>query len=408
MRTRLAAAFALSAAFTFAVGAQAASTAVPQAKLSLMVLPKAELGAASSGLQVAFDSGPIDNATDADNTTDQSDSASDRAKAGRVTGYVLRFNDLPASALERGRGVVSVETSVDVFRSAAAASKDIAHQLRDLQRFQGRVIEFGVALARVTRFTVRGLGDEAFGIAGKSFLGDKRLHWAGVVFRRGTLTAGTSITRADATATNAQMVQLARKLDRRVSAVLAGAPGLRPTTIPSTSPAGRRPSGAPDLAAMALRVADLPRGTMLSSQAYVASGDTLSSYEREFGRTQVGGTALTGIASALWLQRPGEAAGTFFTLSEIYSSTQAPAYFNNLRPGVVTTLGERGALDAGDEAYGIVFSFSLTGTTAVLIHVRVGRVLGTISAATPARAIHLAPFQRFARIMAARMRAGGA
>ena len=114
MRIVLALLVALAAT---ALGAGAAEAAKPQytnGQLALMVLPKSELGALGRGLEVEMGSGVQSNAAAAEDTLDPKDTASSSAAAGASRATPSSTTTSP-SGLMRGRGVLAVGSSVDLF-----------------------------------------------------------------------------------------------------------------------------------------------------------------------------------------------------------------------------------------------------------------------------------------------------
>jgi hypothetical protein len=85
---------------------------------------------------------------------------------------------------------------------------------------------------------------------------------------------------------------------------LAAVPGAR---------AVGRPAGAPDLAAMALGVRDLPAGASVKSQGYATTEDFVAEYDRDFapGTVRLGGKRLLELQSVIDLARSAGEASIF-------------------------------------------------------------------------------------------------
>ena len=66
-------------------------------------------------------SGVQSNAAAAEDTLDPKDTGEQLGSGGRISGYSLQYDDLAFRGLVRGRGVLAVGTSVDLFASSAAA-----------------------------------------------------------------------------------------------------------------------------------------------------------------------------------------------------------------------------------------------------------------------------------------------
>ena len=118
--------------------APAAKPAYTNAQLALMVLPKSQLGATAHGLDVKIGSGVRRRTPPRPRTrsTRRTPASSSRAAAGSpATGSTTTSSR--SSGLERGRGVLAVGSSVDVFTSPAAADpvhRQAARRRQEVQR----------------------------------------------------------------------------------------------------------------------------------------------------------------------------------------------------------------------------------------------------------------------------------
>jgi hypothetical protein len=306
MTLRLVAAVALLAALS-TVGTAGARVPGPSAgaQLTLMPLPLAAYGSGAAGLKLDSDSGVVDNATAAENSTTKADSAKSLTRAGRVTGYQLAYNDYARVA--KPESLVYVSSELDLYRSGAAASKGLAAQLADAAASDPAS---GVHVLSSERFAVHGLGDEAVGIHVKAKVGTAVLWFTGVAVRRDDLLESITVLRTDGGSQQATALGLAHALSDRVSGVIAG----RITT----PPAGNVPAAkakAPVVSTVkldpgALTAGDL-NGAKITRSEYVKDADAVAAYEREFDSTRYGNTRLLSAESDVSLYSSPAAAQVF-------------------------------------------------------------------------------------------------
>jgi hypothetical protein len=236
-------------------GGTAAEPPITRAELAVMVVPLEEIGAPAVGMHVDDDSGPSGNKEGAEDTIDPKDTADSLARAGRLHGYDLTYSTPRQMAIWRkGGGYTDVTTSVELFETESAASAYLDDQIADFERYRGRGIGNGVRLTRSEVFEVALVGDEGWGVRAKLRFGDLRVNGTIVAFRRGSVVGAASIGRGDSLDIAAQVRTVARVLDRRIQAVLAGE--LRSDPVPL--PGKRIAVGAKRLAAMTLSLKDLP------------------------------------------------------------------------------------------------------------------------------------------------------
>ena len=205
-------------------------------QLAIMVLPKEELGDAAADLPLDSDpgeSGFQDNQAAADDTFDPDDTAADIEQAGRVNGYELSYSDF--SRLGEGEGAVEVDTAVELYKDADAASAGLARFIDDLNQFAAQDTGQGFFYEEVKTFTVSGLGDEAVGIRARFKIteGDITGYTTFVAFRVDRLLAGTVQVRNDDKDVNSQLVEIMRALEERMKGVLLGDITGTPVPIPS-------------------------------------------------------------------------------------------------------------------------------------------------------------------------------
>src|SRR3954452_7033489 len=196
----------------------AATAAVPQEKLALMPLPQTAYGdqAVSFGLDVS-ESGIVDNARSAADTSDPTDTGKSLALSGRLTGFSVSFDNL--RLLSTPGKLVYVSSSVDLYRDERSASAGL---VRSLQQAVTDDPSVGFRVLASERFVAPGLGDAAVGVRVKAKFGAVQLWLTGVEVRHGSLLASVGVMRTDAAPANRTAIALARALTVRVEGVLAG------------------------------------------------------------------------------------------------------------------------------------------------------------------------------------------
>jgi hypothetical protein len=389
--TRLVIAGMLAALATVAAPAQAAT--ITEAQAGLMCVPSDQLGHDAQGLLIELPSGPTDNARAADDSFDPADNEATVKKAGRLFGFTLLYDDPSLKQLETHKGLVDIGSSVDVFRSATQAAAYSQKAVSDLTRLRGRNLA-GVTIAASGGFPVPKLGDESRGVKVIALIGDTPLFGTYVDFRIGNVLAEAVVTRADQTVVDAQVIAIARTLEQRMRDVLAGRlKGAAPTVPRPLGPPGKPPNG-PDLAGMALRVSDTPRGSTVSSERYVSNENALATYSREF-QTNPQTSGLLSIKNDISLARsPEEARGRMRVLRQLFTARNAAFTVTDAFTGSAGKQATKMTFDGvatpkvGDEAFSVAVSFTYRNTRfrVVLVYVRTGRAVGTIvltGAATP-------------------------
>jgi hypothetical protein len=185
-------------------------------------------------------------------------------------------------------------------------------------------------------------------------------------------------------------------------------------TATSASTSVSRPAGAPDLAAMALAVHDLPAGTRVDKQGYVRDPDYVASYTREFSirGSPLGRSLVLGLEQTLEVERTAaEARATLGFASRLFRGRQGAQLLKSL---IV-----EGGVDARDVVVRRIRTPSI-GHGALVIPIRVtvdgvavelavvlfrfDRVLGTLTLV--GLRIRGADTDRLARVAASRVRAG--
>jgi len=386
---------ALAGLVAAVISATAASNAaIPTSKLVVMVLPKAELGRAAAPLELdASSSGVYGNGKAADDSIDPNETAASLARAGRLTGYELSY----------GKPKLEIGTEVDLFRGSAAASANMAKRLRDLRRFEGKVVK-GVKLERVQTFAVPKLGDKAVGTRLAASVGSKRVWGTSIRFRLGALEGSARVERSDAADVSARTIQLALALEHRMRGVLAA-------TI-----------YAPDLSRAVLSTHDLPRGAFASS-AYVPVNDTLATYERRFlleppNKKLRGGSRLDVLESDVSLYASTrEADQALLNMEGVISHARSKAFHDFLEevffgrvvgavPPSFTVLRNR-KIPIGDGARGVDILIGTRGLgrfEGAFVFARVGRLVGFLAADGKGNRINASDVEQLTRRMIERMR----
>lgn len=251
----------LAAALIAAVLVPAASgSSSHRVKLSLVVLPKAALGAAGRSLALARGSGAVSDADASNNSI--AGSAGTFFKLGRVTGYSLIFGDRYS-----GRsGITEITTDVDEYRTAADAKRGLAFWRHDDPKFA--VLDpYGLPVTEkalkppnvgTSRFA------EATMIAAPSAA---RLVLVDEQFTAGRYVLQAKVAAASLGTAAAVAGKLARTLEHRLQLAEAGRLRGKPVKLPRPLKAGP-PAGGPDLSTLALTTADFGGQATVTAQGY--------------------------------------------------------------------------------------------------------------------------------------------
>lgn len=396
------------AASSAATGARIANATTARAQLAISVLPKDGLGADARALEVDIGSGFTDNAAAIEGTLDPNDTGRQLARAGRIVGYDLSYSDLSLMPLVRGSGLLSMGSSFDLFKTSHAADAFMTKQLRDARRFRGKFVEYGRLVASSTFPTGR-IGDRSIGLRTTGMIGDKRFHETLVGFRIGALVAAVTVDRADAKPVEMLAGRLARSLDARARLAAGGKLKAQPVPVPEIGRKGHRPSGGLDLAAMALSLRDLPKGTKLARQGYVDDRSTIGSYEREFDSSAAQLRANMVESDVSLFRHTKEATGFLRGVRVIYTAKRVELWLGTATGDRSLKVEQHPAVSAGDESVSLVFRGRSSGTDirVALIHLRVGRTLGTLIAGGPASSFRLAEVRPLATMLASHIRNAG-
>jgi hypothetical protein len=376
---------AIVAAAAVAGSVLAAGPAITNARLALMPLPKAALGPDAIALPLDPDSGVKTNAQAASDAFGHVTGA-DLARLGRLSGYDLDYNDAAGKALVAGKGLLEVETGVELYRDETAAAHGLAFWRKDTMRATSLHTP-GLSMTTAT-FPVSGLGPSTFAFSATLKLKGKRpFYGAEILFQVGRLLAAVSVSGAQEADPRPLARSLAPQLKDRIALVLAGKISGPPVPLPGKAKAGPPPNGL-DLSALALRPSDLGRANLLH-QGYRLDTDLnpISEYERELA--PAGNFAHFQEQVALF-HSPTEATYTFGVVAELLSSDLAMKTIigADKTPGLKSWAAMPvPAVHAGDEAHAVIAqlggSSGITGYAGFVI-VRVGSTTEFVIVVAPA------------------------
>lgn len=363
--------------------ADAPDAEVTKADLAIMVLPAEELGGLAEGLRVAPDeSGPESNAAAARGSLDPDDSARRLRGAGRVTGYELTYRHPRAFSGKGAKGVLNVASSVELMQDAVDASRFLNRQVDDYERFEDTAVE-AVRVGRISSLPVRGIGEETHGVRGTIRAFGLTMHTTVVAFRRGRIVGWVGVMRADRRDMTDAATRLAITMDSRIQRVLGGQLREEPVPLPGV----KRPRIDPQ--PLTLRLADLPAGLTVTGEGYRRHGD-VRSFLREF---EVAGSGVES-AGVLYLR----------SMTQIAESEDAAAVtlrYSGTTKGSrhLARLVVRGALKTEARALAVqpldvegadtvawvaTFSTPKMRVAVVVLYVRAGVALGSLTAVGPA------------------------
>ena len=405
MRVRVIALSSMLAAAVLVTGSLAATARPTPAQLALMPLPKSALPAAAEALPLNRQSGIVSNQDAAGDATNLV-SAGRLARLGRLTGYSLDYADAGLSALVRGKGLLGIETSVDLYRDAAAARAGMAFWRADEATFT-RLERSGVEIAFGPAAAPR-VGDERWSFAGSVTVGKTPpIYGIDVAFRVGAIVADLTVTAADERTGRALVTSLARKFERRIRAVLDGKVSGRPIRLPGKPEAGP-PENGMDLAAMAVKPADLGGGRVTKEGFMLDTDlDPLSAYVRE-----IGGSPFDSFSETIELfHSPTEAGFNLSLLATTLALDRPATPGRKARPDEIAYAKTRKlALTVGDEARALLMNVRFGDGTTVneaVVLVRVGSIVAYVGVATPGSvAIPSKVLTQLARVTVGRVAAG--
>ena len=192
--------------------------------LAAMVLTQSDLGAelAQSSMEESsrFDTNEV-RLQEAD---DPEDEASDQQTFGRLNGFDRQFST-PENLLQ-GEGPLLTVSGATLFEDADGASGYLEDEVKDVERHVGQT-DLGLLLEAADRFDVSGVGDEAVGLRTQASTSTEaaepvRIYVTYTWFRRGNLIGDVAVARVDDADAGEQALELAKRLDERIQAVLRG------------------------------------------------------------------------------------------------------------------------------------------------------------------------------------------
>ena len=253
----------LGAALAAVVLAPAAATASSNAsvKLALLPLPKSALGAVGRHLPIAHDSGVVSN-SDAANTASAHVTAKQLKRLGRVSGYLLDYG----TPFGGSAGVHEIQTEIDRYRSAAAASKGLAFWRRDEVKGPPKIrgIQFSVK-----KLQLSGLPKPSWSYVGSvSIKGLKPVRGVDAEIQRGPYLLDISIGAGSAAAAARLVPTIARHFYARLRLALAGRLHAGPVAVPPALKPGPPPHG-PKPSVLAVKTADLGAGSKVLHRRYI-------------------------------------------------------------------------------------------------------------------------------------------
>ncbi|HZD87298.1 MAG TPA: hypothetical protein VE088_04765 [Gaiellaceae bacterium] len=316
-------------------------------KLPLVPLQKSQLGVASRSLPLEHDSGPVSNATAANNASGKV-TVTQLEKLGRVTGYQLDYGNpfLP------GKGVREIETGVERYRSAAGAKKGLAFWKKDELQVAS-LAQFGVKVALKGIHAPRIAAAHWAYVATLTIPNTTPIYGVDEDVRDGNYLVSVSVAAGSLRAAEHLAPKLAKKVDARLRAMLDRKLRGRPAKLPARLEAGP-PSSGPDPAKAAFATSDFTQAT-LSSEHYVRNQEALSEY-------------------LVALRPAGSFAGVFQEIVAESTSSEA-TYYGALLASSLANLAAGGSglsnlqmtpvdlSGVGDSAYGALLQFTLSGQT---------------------------------------------
>jgi hypothetical protein len=390
---RFAAIAALLAAI--AVAALLAADLVPTAsaksaghvKLSVLPLPKSSLGAAAKSLPLQHDSGANGGSGLLPVTPNRSfiptgpSPLFELGRIGRIGGYALDYG-LGASG---GTGVTEVWTSVDRYKTSAAAKNGLAFLKRDDRRVTSWNHHEGLAIA-VKAENAAPVGSRRFGFL-VSYRGANIAPLFGFdeQFTQGGYEADVTVWAGRAAAAEKLAPRLASKLEGRIKLALAGRLHAKPVKLP----AGRNadpPRGGPDLSSLGLTPTDL--------------GGQASDWEHFNGDVAVG-FALSYYLVVMVL--PGPLWG-FFQNIEWFATANEASFTADFFAAFFSDAPSVDLSGVGDRAEGVVANGSSGGNAEVVFSS--GRLLELVSL-NSSSAIPTSDVQNIAQAVANKLNSAG-
>ena len=384
MRVCLAAAFLLAATGCGILTSSEDSPPVSEAALATMVVQDDELKEAFPALERDGESGSLTAQEMADQTFDPDDTASGLRKAGWLRGYLTDYRN------PRGKGLVSVFSSVALFDSAGAARAVAAKEENGARVRDGKTV--GGATYKGLELSDPAVGDEAWGMEFRIRAGTTTYYVTAILFRREQVLGRAIITRTDGTVIRAQVLKLAQTTDDRIRRILSGE--LKPAELAVED----------DPRAFVMKRSDFGLYLSLAHEGPFRNGPT-KGYLQEFDvdRGTLGSSRPTYLRTVAQIYASAKAAGEdqrYFS-SEKGRSTIVARYLDALLQGSFEPRGlqVRGLDVKGEDSAGLVFTFEAPKgrILGVMVTSRVGRargnltVMGSANEMRPADVVKLLP-----------------
>lgn len=376
-----------------AMPAQAAAP-ITAHQLSLMPLPKSAIGPAAASLPLGQGSGVV---TDEDAASDANGKVSELelASLGRLTGYSLSYGYTYAVT----SGVEQVETSVELYRDAASASRGLAFWKRDETDLRDERGLRGFAVT-LRPFSVPAVGDERVAFTGRASLaGFRPLYGTDELFRTGRLIVKVTVGAGSPGVSERLAPQLAKKMGDRVRGILGGSLRVQPVPLGSAGTPGPPPHG-PALDRVAIAASDAGGGRVVS-QGYEIDRDfsPVSEYRRQL---QPAGRFASLEATVALMHSPQEAS---FLLNTVYAGITSPVFAQRFGvPGFKATIVP---VSGGDESRAVLADVGLQGgkrAFEAFVLVRVGSLLETVVVGSAA-SLQPSAAADLARLAASKLRA---
>jgi hypothetical protein len=161
------------------------------------------------------------------------DEAEDLKRFGELKSYRERYQR--ERALAEGSGPFTVGVTIYLFQSESGASAYIQDDLADLEQAKAEIPGVGL-VEDIEHFALSPIGDESLGFRATINLPTEKgvvpVRQTAAWIRRGELLALVSLTRLDEKDVRDEVQALARKLDERIEAVLAGQAPATPAETP--------------------------------------------------------------------------------------------------------------------------------------------------------------------------------
>ena len=390
---------------------EAAYAAVTVYDLAALVLQKGAYGLLTVGMDVSPTSGYSDNQDVAvEDLNTLGATRADVDALGRVGGYDLTF-ELPAF----DAGLVQVASSLELFEANRDVERYVELVLEDVARRDG---SDGIALARLTEFDIAAVeGGRGFR-AELEFTGLGNAVWTGAWVQRGPLLHVVALLDAESlTDRSPDVGELLGQLEARV---LDGLTGTIEARVEHRLPEVERrkvppPAEGPDLAAMALTLADLVRGFELTTDGYFDEPDREAYFERSFTASAalapLGGSSVDGVSVSLELWSDADEASSFLAdRAALFGGVEGPANYQGAlaQSGtfITETVAELSEPDLGDGALSLEVSATFGEAGSRTLHhvwIRRGQVVAQLVVTGPAGELLAEDVLRLAELLDARL-----